>query len=98
MWNFLTGFFVSIFEKLFSFIGKFFKKAVITVPVVAFLITLEFVILDKIFDLVQPLILTFPYLNYLVYFGFIQGIQNYILILITAYSSKKALDIAKRFI
>lgn len=98
MFNFVSVFFVSIFQKLFSFLGKFFKKTVITIPVIVFLISLEFIILDKLFDLVQPLILEFPYLNYLVYFGFIQGIQNYILILITAYSSKKALDIAKRFI
>lgn len=95
---FIVAFFVSIFEKLFSFLGKFFKKVVISVPLIVFIITLEFFILEKAFSMVNPLVVDYPYLNYLVYFGFIQGIQNYVLIMLTAYSSKKALIIAQRFI
>lgn len=95
---FIITFFVTIFEKLFSFLGKFFKKIVYSVPLILFIITLEFTILSKLFSLVEPLILEFQFLNYLVYFGFIQGVQNYILIMVTAYSSKKALDIAQKFV
>jgi hypothetical protein len=87
-----------MFEKLFSFIGKFLKKAIWSIPLIVFIISLEFIILDKLFALVEPLIIDFQFLNYLVYFGFIKGIQNYVLIIVTAYSSKKALEIAKRFI
>ena len=95
---FLITFFVSIFEKLIALFGKFFKKIVISVPLIVFIITLEFLILEKAFDMVTPLVIEYPYLNYLVYLGFIQGVQNYILIMLTAYSSKKALEIAQRFI
>lgn len=95
---FLIAFFIPLFEKLFSFLGKFFKKAIWSIPLLVFVISLEFIILDKVFSLVEPLIIEFQFLNYLVYFGFIQGVQNYILIMVTAYSSKKALEIAQRFI
>lgn len=95
---FIAIFLGGLVEKLFAFLGKFFKKLVISIPLIIFIISLEFLILEQAFNLIQPLIIVFPYLNYLVYFGIIQGLQNYILIMVTVYSSKKALEIVQRFI
>jgi hypothetical protein len=87
-----------LLQKVFTVLSKFFKKVVISVALIAFIISLEFLILQQAFKLVEPLVISFPYLNYLVYFGIIQGLQNYILILVTVYSGKKALELTTRFI
>lgn len=95
---FIGTLFAGFIGKIFAVLGKFFKKVVISVALIAFIISLEFMILQQAFNLVEPLVIVFPYLNYLVYFGIIQGLQNYILILVTVYSGKKALELTSRFI
>lgn len=52
-----------LLQKLFTVLGKFFKKVVISVGLIAFIISLEFLILQQTFNLVQPLVITFPYFS-----------------------------------
>ncbi len=42
----------TLLQKVFSVLGKFFKKAVISIPLIIFIISLEFFILKEAFNLV----------------------------------------------